>query len=135
MFAKKLVLCAILAWMGTSRFMYRNEHEFIRNRKTAPKRCEHVTYTVPLAQESYQRRKERDEKTVVALCSHSMTDSTDGQEAKNITAVDTEYEGIVAGVQNFTTQSFDGYTCGYEYLSTEIEEVQYLRGDPFGIKF
>ena len=135
MFAKKFVIFAILAWMGTSRFMYRNELEFIQNRKTAPKKCEHVTYTVPLAQESYQRRKERDEKTVMALCSHSMTDSTDDQEAKNITTVDTEYEGIVAGVQNFTTQSFDGYTCGYEYLSNEMEEVQYLRGDPFGIKF
>ena len=63
-----------------------------------------------------------------------MSDSTDEQEAKNITTVDTEYEGMVAGIQNFATQSFDGYTCGYEYLSTEMQEVQYLRGDPFGIK-
>ena len=63
-----------------------------------------------------------------------MTDSSGEQEAKNITAVDTEYEGIVVGIQNYETQSFDGYTCGYDYISTEMQEVQYLRADPFGIK-
>ena len=131
MLAKKVAIWAFIASIAASRFMYRNELEFI-NRKHAPKKCEHVTYTVPLAIESYQRRRIRDEKTVVALCSHSTTGSTDDH--KNITAVDTEYEGIVAGVQNFPTQSFDGYTCGYEYISTEMQDIQYLRADPFGIK-
>ena len=50
-----------------------------------------------------------------------MTGSTDDQ--KNITTLDTEYEGIVAGVQNFPTQSFDGYTCGYDYISTEMQDI------------
>ena len=90
-----------------------------------------MTYTVPLANSDYQLRRERDEKTVVALCSHSMTGSTDAQEIKNITSIDTEYEGLKVGVQNFPTQSFGDFTCGYEYISTEMQEVQYLRGDPF----
>ena len=53
MLAKKVAIWAILASIALSRFMYRNEDEFINNRKTKPKKCEHVTYTVPLASASY----------------------------------------------------------------------------------
>ena len=77
MLAKKVAIWALLASIALSRFKYRNENEFINNRKTKPKKFEHVTYTVPLASDRYWLRKERDEKTVVAICSHSMADTTD----------------------------------------------------------
>ena len=53
MLGKFVAIWAIAASIAASRFMYRNEWEFINNRVTKPKKCEHFTYTVPLAIENY----------------------------------------------------------------------------------
>ena len=69
----------------------------------------------------------------MALCTHSTAGPEKAKEIKNIELLDTEYEGLHHGIQNFPTQSFDGFTCGYEYVSNDFEEIKFLNGDPFGV--
>ena len=55
------------------------------------------------------------------------------KEMKDIETLDTEWEGLFKGSQNYPMHSFDDFNCGYDYVSDEFQELKYLPGDPFGI--
>ena len=69
----------------------------------------------------------------MAVCAHSTAGSDKAKQIKDIKSLDTEFEGLHKGSQDFETQSFDGFTCGYDYVSDDFQEVKYLDADPFGL--